>query len=77
MAATVELFPTRLRYTSVSLGFNLAAALIGMTSPMISTRLISGLRTPLAPAYVIITAATMSFVTILFCKETAWEPLKK
>src|SRR5437667_367263 len=43
VAATVELFPTKLRYTSVSIGFNLAVALIGITSPMISTHLISGL----------------------------------
>lgn len=78
VAATVELFPTRLRYTSVSIGFNLAAALIGMTSPMISTRLISALGTPVAPSYVIIAASAISFVTVVFgCKETAWEPLKQ
>jgi len=77
VAATVELFPTRLRYTSVSIGFNLAA-LLGMTSPMISTRLISVLRTPAAPSYVIIAASLISFFTVLFgCKETAWEPLKQ
>ena len=78
VAATVELFPTRLRYTSVSIGFNLAAALVGMTSPMISTRLISVLKTPVAPSYVIIAASLISFLTVLFgCKETAWEPLKQ
>jgi MHS family proline/betaine transporter-like MFS transporter len=78
VAATVELFPTRLRYTSVSIGFNLAAALLGMTSPMISTRLISVLRTPAAPSFVIIAASTISFATVLFgCKEPAWEPLKQ
>ena len=77
VAATVELFPTKLRYTSTSIGFNLAVAIIGMTSPMISTRLISVLKTPAAPGYVIISASAISFVTVLFgCKETAWEPLK-
>ncbi len=78
VAATVELFPTRLRYTSVSIGFNLAAALLGMTSPMISTRLISVLRTPAAPSFVIMAASAISFGTVLFgCKESAWEPLKQ
>ena len=78
VAATIELFPTRLRYTSVSIGFNLAVALAGMTSPMLSTRLISALKTPAAPGYVIIAASAISFVAVLFgCKESAWEPLKQ
>src|SRR3984893_5650129 len=78
VAATVELFPTRLRYTSTSIGFNLAVALLGMTSPMISTHLISVLKTPAAPGYVIIAASAISFVAVLFgCKEPAWEPLKQ
>ena len=78
VAATVELFPTRLRYSSASIGFNLAAALLGMTSPMISTRLISVLRTPVAPSFVIIAASAISFITVLFgCKETAWKPLRQ
>jgi MHS family proline/betaine transporter-like MFS transporter len=78
VAATVELFPTKLRYTSTSIGFNLAVAIMGMTSPMISTRLISVLKTPAAPGYVIIGASAISFVSVLFgCKETAWEPLKQ
>jgi MHS family proline/betaine transporter-like MFS transporter len=77
VAATVELFPTKLRYTAVSIGFNLAVALIGMTSPVISTRLISALQTPIAPGYVIIGAATISWLTVLLgCQETAFEPLK-
>ena len=77
VAATAELFPTKLRYTSVSIGFNLAVALIGMTSPMISTRLISVLNTPIAPGYVIIGASAISLVSVAFgCKETAFEPLK-
>jgi len=76
VAATVELFPTKLRYTSVSIGFNLAVALIGMTSPMISTHLISALGTA-APAYVIIGASAISLSTVVLgCKETAFEPLK-
>jgi MHS family proline/betaine transporter-like MFS transporter len=78
VAATVELFPTKLRYTSTSIGFNLAVAMMGMTSPMISTRLISALKTPAAPGYVIIGASAITFVSVLFgCKETAWEPLKQ
>src|SRR6266566_2837937 len=77
VAATVELFPTKLRYTSVSIGFNLAVALIGMTSPMISTHLISGLGTAAAPAYVVIGASAISLASVVFgCRETAFEPLK-
>jgi MHS family proline/betaine transporter-like MFS transporter len=77
VAATVELFPTKLRYTSVSIGFNVAVAVFGMTSPMISTYLISALKTPIAPCYVIIGASAISFVAVLFgCKETAGKSLK-
>jgi len=48
-----------------------------MTSPMISTHLISGLGTAAAPAYVIIGASAISLASVVFgCKETAFEPLK-
>src|SRR5262249_46499638 len=77
VAATVELFPTKLRYTSVWIGFNRAVALMGMTPPIISTPLISALGTAAPPAYVIIGASAISLATVVLgCKETAFEPLK-
>jgi len=77
VAATIEIFPTRLRYTSVSIGFNLAVVIFGMSSPMISTYLIRTFNTPIAPGYVIIGAAAVTLATVLFgFRETAREPLR-
>lgn len=40
-AAFVELFPTRTRYSGIAMGYNLAQATFGGTSPLIATWLIS------------------------------------
>src|SRR5439155_7034668 len=63
---TLAFTDTSLRYTSVSIGFNVAVTLIIMTSPMISTHLISGLGTAAAPAYVIIGASAISLASVVF-----------
>ncbi|GGE11546.1 MFS transporter [Marinithermofilum abyssi] len=66
-----EVFSTRVRYTGVTLGYQLGAALAGGTAPMIAAALVrqaGGVWTPLA-FYLIITGA-ISLLSIWVIKET-------
>ncbi len=60
----VEIFPTKTRYTGMSLACNLAAAIFGGTAPILVTKMItlSGSNAPIA--YYIMLAAFVSFVSI-------------
>jgi len=64
-----ELFPTRVRYIGIGLGYNLAVALIGGTTPESIIYLAKWL-TPLVNAGVYLTlAAILSLITLLKTKE--------
>jgi MHS family proline/betaine transporter-like MFS transporter len=60
----VEIFPTKTRYTGMSLACNLAAAIFGGTAPILVTKMItlSGSNAPIS--YYIMTAAFASFFCI-------------
>jgi MFS transporter, MHS family, proline/betaine transporter len=60
----VELFPTKTRYTGMSLACNLAAAIFGGTAPILVTKMItlSGSNSP--TSFYIMTAALSSFFCI-------------
>jgi MHS family proline/betaine transporter-like MFS transporter len=75
-AAYAELFPTRVRYTALSIGYNIAVAVFGGFAPFIATWLIRETGSPLAPAFYVITAAVITFVILTRIRETAFEPLK-
>jgi len=75
-AAYAELFPTRVRYTALSIGYNTAVAIFGGFAPFISTWLIKVTGSNLAPAYYLMAAAIISFIVILRIRETAFEPLR-
>ncbi|GJD53033.1 Proline/betaine transporter [Methylobacterium crusticola] len=74
-AAYSELFPTRVRYTALSVGYNAAVAVFGGFAPFISTWLIQATGSPLAPAYYLVAAALITFLVTLRIRETAFEPL--
>jgi len=74
-AAYSELFPTRIRYTALSVGYNTAVAIFGGFAPFIATWLIQQTGNILSPAYYLIAAAMISFVVILRIRETAFSPL--
>jgi metabolite-proton symporter len=74
-AAYAELFPTRVRYTALSVGYNTAVAIFGGFAPFISTWLIQLTGSNLAPGYYLMAAAIISFCVILRIRETAFEPL--
>ncbi|GAB3561531.1 MFS transporter [Amycolatopsis endophytica] len=66
----VELFPTRVRYTGVSLGFNLSV-IASVSSPFVLTWLISVTGNDLMPAWYVVVAMAVSLATLFFLPETA------
>lgn len=64
----VELFPTRTRYTGMSLACNLAAAIFGGTTPILMTKMMSATESHLPIAFYIMFAAIVSFVCIAIVK---------
>jgi MHS family proline/betaine transporter-like MFS transporter len=73
-AVLVELFPTSIRFTGMSLSYNLCAILGGLT-PMLSTWLISETGNNDSIMYIILGAGTASFITLLFYRDRWKEPI--
>lgn len=77
MSATLPaLFPTDVRYGSLSIGYNVATALFGGTAPGVMTYLVDSTGDKLAPAYYASGAAVLGIVAVLCMKETAQQPLE-
>ncbi|MDP9651578.1 MFS transporter [Paraburkholderia caledonica] len=70
-----EQFPTRVRYTGMAFSFNLGTILGGGVTPYIATALIGHTGNLLSPAYLLVGAAVIGFVTLLGVRETADEAL--
>ncbi|MFM0003649.1 MULTISPECIES: MFS transporter [Paraburkholderia] len=71
-----ELFPTRVRYTGVALGFNIGGVVAGGTAPLICTWLVSVTGSSIAPAYFLIGTAVVTLFSAFTLKETAGSALK-
>ncbi|POX46703.1 proline/glycine betaine transporter ProP [Streptomyces sp. Ru71] len=74
-AALPALFPTQVRYGSLSVGYNLSASLFGGTTPLVVTALISATGSDLMPAYYAMAAALVGVAAVACMKETARRPL--
>ncbi|MFK0099357.1 glycine betaine/L-proline transporter ProP [Streptomyces sp. NPDC091040] len=74
-AALPALFPTNVRYGSLSVGYNLSASIFGGTTPLVITALISVSGTNLMPAYYAMAAALVGVIAVACMKETANKPL--
>ncbi len=70
-----ELFPTKVRYTALSVGYNIPVAIFGGFAPFIATWLVQSTGSILSPSYYVIAAAVVTLITLAFVKETAFEPL--
>lgn len=70
VAVIAELFPTSVRSTGFSLGFNFAAILGGGTAPYVSTWLIEESGNLLSPAFFIMLVAAISLSGALLIKES-------
>ncbi len=75
-AVYCELFPTRVRYTALSVGYNIPVAIFGGFAPFIATGLISWFGTPTAPAAYVVAASVVTLVTMIWVPETAFRPLR-
>jgi MFS transporter, MHS family, proline/betaine transporter len=71
-----EIFPTRVRYTALSIGYNIAVAVFGGFAPFIATFLVRLTDNNHAPAAYVMLAAIVTLVILLRTRETAFEPLR-
>jgi MHS family proline/betaine transporter-like MFS transporter len=74
-AVLSEIFPTRVRYSALSIGYGFSVALFGGFAALIATALIKVTGDPLAPAYYVIFGGVASFLATLFIVERAGRPL--
>jgi MFS transporter, MHS family, proline/betaine transporter len=75
-ASLPALFPTHIRYTGLSIGFNIAVALFGGTTPLIVAGLIAATGSVMMPAYYLMFAALCGGLAVLFMGESARRSLK-
>ncbi|MEX1658718.1 glycine betaine/L-proline transporter ProP [Streptomyces pseudovenezuelae] len=74
-SALPALFPTRVRYGSLSVGFNVSVSLFGGTTPLVVTALIGATGNMMMPAYYMMAAAVVGGVAVWFMTESAGRPL--
>ncbi|MGD9844408.1 MAG: MFS transporter [Variibacter sp.] len=74
-AVLSEIFPTRIRYTALSIGYGLSVAIFGGFAALIATALIRYTGDPLAPAYYVIFGGVASLIATFFIVERAGKPL--
>jgi MHS family proline/betaine transporter-like MFS transporter len=65
------MFPTKVRYGSFAIGYNLSTSAFGGTAPFVIAALIGATGTNLIPAYYLIVAALIAIVPIVLIPETA------
>lgn len=66
----VELFPTRIRMTSISLGHVLGFSIFGSSAPFIAAYLLGATGNVLAPGIYLAISAIISFLFTVGVKET-------
>lgn len=69
-AILVELFSANVRYTAMSLPYNLANAIFGGTAPLMATSLIYSSDSLLAPGFYLMLIATIMLSMLFFVPET-------
>ncbi|GAA0468860.1 glycine betaine/L-proline transporter ProP [Streptomyces sp. NPDC046215] len=75
-AALPALFPTHVRYGSLSIGYNISTSLFGGTTPLVITGLISATGSDMVPAFYSMAAALVGMIAVACMKETAQQPLE-
>lgn len=74
-AMLAEMFPTRIRYTALSVSYGFAVAIFGGLAPYVCTYLTHSTGNPLAPAFYVMIAGVISFIGVAFVEEGAGKPL--
>jgi MHS family proline/betaine transporter-like MFS transporter len=75
-AMLCELFPTHVRYSALSIGYNGAVMIFGGFAPFIATWLIQVTGALTAPSFYVMACAFVSLVVILRLTDRAHEPLR-
>ncbi|MER6536806.1 MFS transporter [Streptomyces sp900105755] len=76
-AATLPaLFPTAVRYAAMGIGFNIAVAAFGGTTPLVTAALVNATGDELVPAYYLMLAGAIGLLTVRFLPESAQVPLR-
>jgi MFS transporter, MHS family, proline/betaine transporter len=68
-AVLAELFPTKVRFTALSIGYSLAVTIFGGFAPFIATFLIRTTGSQVSPALYVIAAAIISSITLLLIRD--------
>jgi MHS family proline/betaine transporter-like MFS transporter len=74
-AVLSELFPTRVRYTALSIGYGLAVTIFGGFAPFIATFLIRATGVPVSPSVYLVFGALISAVALFLTKDPINAPL--
>jgi MHS family proline/betaine transporter-like MFS transporter len=74
-AILAELFPTKVRFTALSIGYGMSVTLFGGFAPFIAAYLIDRTGNPVSPAFFLIFAAIVSTVTLALMKDRTNAPL--
>lgn len=74
-AILAELFPTKVRFTALSIGYGMSVTLFGGCAPFIAEYLISVTHNPVSPAFFLVFAAIISTVTLALMKDRTNAPL--
>ncbi|MFI8569212.1 MFS transporter [Rhodococcus sp. NPDC078407] len=70
-----ELFPRAVRYTGVSLGFNIGTIAAGGTAPYVAAQLVESTGNAMSPAYWVMGVCVIGVATVLTIKETGRDKL--
>ncbi len=71
-----EMFPTRVRYTALSVSYGFSVAIFGGFAPFAATWLIASTGSPLSPAYLVMAAGAASAISIWSMRECMNDPLE-
>ncbi|MGV9799853.1 MFS transporter [Mycobacterium sp. NPDC003449] len=72
-----ELFPTRVRYTAYSFGYNVSTAIFGGAAPLLLTYLMKETGNMSVPAIYMVLTAVITGIAITVARETAFVPLEQ
>ena len=75
-AIMAEMFPTRMRYSGVSLGYQVTSIFAGSLAPIIAPRLLKDFGHWLPVALYLVIASIITIVAVYFARETKGASLR-
>ncbi len=72
--AIAEAFPTKVRYSGLSLAYSAAVSIFGGSTPLILSTLVESTGNPMSPAYYLIAVAAVSVLAAIALTDTATKP---